>query len=142
MLPSASAPLAYATPDRPAAHAAHTVARVLTLTYGIVPVVAGLDKFANLLTNWEAYLSPGFVAMLPVSAHTFMLLVGIIEIVAGALVLRRPRVGAWVVMAWLVAIGLTLLASGRYLDVAVRDFVMAVGAWALARLSAPAQPQS
>ena len=126
---------------RPTASAAHTVARVLTLTYGIVPIVAGLDKFTNLLTNWEAYLTPDLVRMLPVSAHAFMMVVGVIEIVAGALVLLRPRIGAWVVMAWLIAIGLTLLTSGRYLDVAVRDFVMAIGAWALARLSAPTQPQ-
>ncbi len=125
---------------RPATSATHTVARVLTLTYGLVPIVAGLDKFTNLLTNWEAYLAPGLVKMLPFSAHTFMLIVGIIEITAGALVLFRPRVGAWVVMAWLIAIGLTLLASGQYLDVAVRDFTLAVGAWALARLSASPAP--
>lgn len=125
---------------RPTASAAHTVARVLTLTYGLVPIVAGLDKFTNLLTNWEAYLAPSLVKMLPFSAHTFMLIVGIIEIAAGALVLFRPRIGAWVVMAWLIAIGLTLLASGQYLDVAVRDFTLAVGAWALARLSASPAP--
>ena len=110
--------------------------RVLALTYGIVPLVAGLDKFTNLLTNWETYLAPSLVKMLPFSAHAFMLVVGIIEIIAGALVLLRPRVGAWVVMAWLIAIGLTLVASGHYFDVAVRDFALAVGAWALARLSA------
>lgn len=75
--------------------------------------------------------------MLPFSSHTFMLIAGIIEIAAGALVLVRPRIGAWVVMAWLTAIGLMLLASGHFLDVAVRDFALAVGAWTLARLSAP-----
>ncbi|GAB3866381.1 hypothetical protein GCM10028824_06880 [Hymenobacter segetis] len=141
MLPSANFP--YAGPAaRPATTPAHTVVRVLTLTYGVVPIVAGLDKFTNLLTNWEAYLAPGLVKMLPVSAHSFMMLVGIIEIVAGALVLLRPHLGARVVMAWLTAIALTLLGSGRYLDVAVRDLVMAVGAWALAHLSSPRQPQA
>ena len=140
MLAAASNPtnLPYAD-ARPAASATQAVVRVLTLTYGIVPIVAGLDKFTNLLTNWEAYLAPGLVKMLPFSGHTFMLIAGIIEIAAGALVLMRPRIGAWVVMAWLIAIGLTLLASGHFLDVAVRDFALAVGAWTLARLSAPAQ---
>ncbi|WP_231576137.1 hypothetical protein [Hymenobacter sp. DG25B] len=120
--------------------AAPSVAQVLRFTYGLIPIVAGADKFTNLLTNWEAYLNPALVRMLPFSAHTFMLLVGIIEIIAGVLVLWRPRVGAWVVMAWLIAIALTLITSGRYLDVAVRDLAMAVGAWSLARLSAGVHP--
>ncbi|WP_233454645.1 hypothetical protein [Hymenobacter negativus] len=141
MLPSANFP--YAGPEaRPATGPVHTVVRVLTFTYGIVPIVAGLDKFTNLLTNWEAYLAPGLVKMLPVPAHSFMMLVGAIEIAAGALVLWRPRLGARVVMAWLTAIALTLLGSGRYLDVAVRDLVIAVGAWALGHLEASDQPQA
>jgi len=142
MLPTASAHLPLGTTHRATTSAATTVARVLTVTYGVVPIVAGLDKFTNLLTNWEAYLSPSLTHLLPVSAHTFMLVVGIIEIVAGVLVLLRPRIGAWVVMAWLIGIGLTLLLGGHYFDVAVRDFVMAVGAWALARLSAPAPAEA
>ena len=140
MLASASNPNTFSYSEaQPTSTATHSVVRVLTLTYGIVPIVAGLDKFTNLLTNWEAYLAPGLVKMLPFSGHTFMLIAGIIEIAAGALVLVRPRIGAWVVMAWLIAIGLMLLASGHFLDVAVRDFALAVGAWTLARLSAPAQ---
>ena len=139
MLASASNPSTFSYSEaRPTGTATHSVVRVLTLTYGIVPIVAGLDKFTNLLANWEAYLAPNLVKMLPFSGHSFMVIVGIIEIAAGALVLFRPRVGAWVVMAWLLAIGLTLLSSGRFLDVAVRDFALAVGAWALARLSAGA----
>ena len=139
MLASVSNPSTFSySAAQPTGTATHSVVRVLTLTYGIVPMVAGLDKFTNLLANWEAYLSPGLVKMLPFSGHSFMLIVGVIEIAAGALVLFRPRVGAWVVMAWLLAIGLTLLSSGRFLDVAVRDFALAVGAWALARLSAGA----
>ena len=114
------------------------VVQVLRLTYGVVPIVAGLDKFTNLLTNWEAMVSPGMASLLPFPAHTFMMLVGLIEMVAGVLVLLRPRIGAWVVMGWLIAIALTLLAGGHHFDVAVRDLVMAVGAWALARLSARA----
>ncbi|MCC3159010.1 hypothetical protein LJ737_17335 [Hymenobacter sp. 15J16-1T3B] len=125
--------------SRPAALSA-SVPQVLRLTYGLVPIVAGLDKFTNLLTDWTAYLTPALTRLLPVSAGAFMHLVGLIEIAAGLLVLLRPRVGAWVVMAWLLLIAASLLAGGHYYDVAVRDAVMAVGAWSLARLSAaPAQ---
>src|SRR6476661_1438961 len=129
-------PAAVPTASAAPATTLSTVVLVLRLTYGLVPIVAGLDKFTNLLTNWESMLSPGMTAMLPVSAHTFMMVVGIIEIVAGVLVLLRPRIGAWVVMGWLIAIALTLVAGGHNFDVAVRDLVMAVGAWTLARLSA------
>ena len=107
----------------------------LRMTYGLVPIVAGLDKFTNLLTKWESYLSPGIINMLPFEAATFMKLVGVIEIIAGILVLARPRIGAWVVMAWLVCIALQLIIGGQYFDVAVRDLVMAVGAFTLAQLS-------
>jgi uncharacterized membrane protein YphA (DoxX/SURF4 family) len=110
------------------------VLQVLKFTYGLVPIVAGLDKFANLLTQWKDYLSPSLTNLLPFSASTFMAIVGIIEIAAGVLVLLRPRIGAYVVMAWLVLIALTLVFGGRR-DVAVRDLVMAVGAFALAQLA-------
>jgi len=105
------------------------------LTYGIVPIVAGADKFTNLLTTWPEYLNPTLAGMLPFSGEIFMMIVGIIEIVAGILVLVKPKLGALVVSAWLVLIALSLLASGRFLDVAVRDLVMAVGAFTLAKLS-------
>jgi uncharacterized membrane protein YphA (DoxX/SURF4 family) len=109
--------------------------QILRLTFGLVPIVAGLDKFTDLLTNWDIYLHPGIASMLPFSAHTFMQIVGVIEIIAGVLVLIRPAIGAWVVMAWLILIALQLLASGKYFDVAVRDLVMSIGAMSLARLS-------
>ncbi len=112
-----------------------SVFNIMKLTYGIVPVVAGLDKFTNLLTNWEQYLHPGMASMLPFAPHTFMMIVGIIEIVAGLLVLAKPGIGGYVVAAWLTLIALTLLASGNYFDVAVRDLVMAIGAFSLARIS-------
>jgi uncharacterized membrane protein YphA (DoxX/SURF4 family) len=106
---------------------------VLRVVYGAVPIVAGLDKFLNLLTNWEQYLSPLVSKFIP--ASTFMHAVGIIEIAAGVLVLSKlTRVGAYVVSAWLVGIALNLLTTGHYFDVAVRDLVMAVGAFTLARL--------
>ena len=106
------------------------------ITYGVVPIVAGLDKFTNLLTDWTQYLSPLALRVLPVSATAFMYIVGVVEIAAGILVLSRlTRVGAYVVSAWLVAIALNLLLTGRYFDIAVRDLVMAVGAFSLARLT-------
>jgi len=108
---------------------------ILRFTFGLVPIVAGLDKFTDLLTNWDMYLHPGIASMLPFSTHTFMQIVGVIEIIAGVLVLIRPAIGGLVVMAWLIAIALQLIASGKYLDVAVRDLVMSIGALSLARLS-------
>lgn len=107
----------------------------MRLTYGLVPIVAGLDKFTNLLTNWEQYLSPIAQRILPFSAATFMRIVGVIEVVAGILVLVKPRVGAYVVSAWLVAIAINLLTTGEYFDIAVRDLVMAIGAFTLAKMT-------
>jgi uncharacterized membrane protein YphA (DoxX/SURF4 family) len=116
-------------------HAIRPSFNLLRITFGIVPIVAGLDKFTNLLTNWEQYLNPAMAGMLPVSAHTFMIIVGIIEVIAGILVLVRPALGAFIVAAWLTLIAITLLAGGQFLDVAVRDLVMAVGAFTLGRIS-------
>jgi uncharacterized membrane protein YphA (DoxX/SURF4 family) len=107
----------------------------LKLTYGLVPIVAGLDKFTNILTDWSQYLSPSIVQMLPFSASTFMMIVGVIEIVAGLIVLFKTELGAYIVAAWLVCIALTLIASWKFVDVAVRDVVMAIGAYSLARLT-------
>jgi hypothetical protein len=111
------------------------VFNLLQLTYGIVPIVAGLDKFTNILTHWEKYLHPGLAAILPISSHTFMMIVGVIEIIAGIIVLAKPAVGSLIVMAWLTVIALSLLASGNYYDIAVRDLTMAVGAYSLSRIS-------
>lgn len=108
---------------------------LLKYTYGLVPIIAGADKFTNLLTDWKKYLSSSITNMLPFDAGTFMAIVGIIEIIAGILVLVRPRIGAWVVTGWLLAIALSLILGGHYFDVAVRDVVMAVGAYTLAKLS-------
>ena len=108
---------------------------LLRLTFGIVPIVAGLDKFTNLLTQWENYLHPGLAGMLPFAPHTFMMIVGVIEIIAGVIVLAKPAIGGYIVAAWLTLIALTLLASGQYLDVAVRDLTMAIGAFSLARIA-------
>jgi uncharacterized membrane protein YphA (DoxX/SURF4 family) len=108
----------------------------LRLTYGAVPIIAGLDKFTNLLTDWTQYLSPIAVRVLPFSAQTFMLIVGVIEVAAGILVLSRfTRIGAYVVSAWLVAIALNLISTGHYFDIAVRDLVMSLGAFTLAKMT-------
>jgi lysylphosphatidylglycerol synthetase-like protein (DUF2156 family) len=108
---------------------------LLKLTFGLVPIIAGADKFTNLLTNWEQYLNPSIAGMLPFSAHTFMLIVGIIEIIAGIIVLTKTNIGAYIVSAWLVLIAITLIASGKFFDVAVRDLVMAIGAYSLAKIT-------
>ncbi len=108
----------------------------LRIAYGVVPIVAGADKFINLLTNWRQYLSPMAERALPFSGATFMHLVGIVEVVVGILVLTKwTRYAAYIASAWLVCVALNLLSTGRYFDVAARDAVMAVGAFALAKLT-------
>lgn len=108
---------------------------MLRLTYGLVPVVAGLDKFTNLLVDWTTYV-PGWLASVVGDPQAFMYIVGVVEIVAGIGVLTRwTRIFAYVVAAWLVGIAFTLVTAGAY-DVAVRDIVMAIGSVALAQLSA------
>jgi hypothetical protein len=111
------------------------VQNVLRLTFGIVPIVAGLDKFTNLLADWPSYLGGNITAMLPVTATVFMKIVGVIEIVAGVIVLVRPLIGAYIVMVWLICIAVQLIIGGHYFDVAVRDLVMAIGAFTLAKLT-------
>lgn len=107
------------------------VSSILKWTYGLVPIAAGADKFTDLLTNWDKYLSSPIAGMLPFSTHTFMNIVGIIEIVAGILVLMRPRIGSLIVSLWLVGIAFNLLLTGQYFDIAVRDVVMAISAFSL-----------
>lgn len=110
--------------------------RPLWLTYGLVPLLAGLDKFFNLLADWPKYLSPWVAEILPVSAQGFMYAVGIIEVVVGLMVLTRwTRLGAWIAAVWLVLIAGNLVTLGLF-DIAVRDLAMAVGAATLARLAA------
>ena len=111
----------------------HTTLRLL---FAAVPIVAGADKFTNLLTQWEVYLNPLALSIVPVTAPTFMHMVGAIEIVAGILVFVKPRSGGFVVMGWLLAIAFQLIFWGRFLDVAVRDIVIALsGPLILARLT-------
>ena len=108
----------------------------LRIAFGLTAFLAGLDKFVNLLTNWEQYVSPMVLKMIPISAVTLMHIAGVIEILAGIAVLAGvTRLGGYVVAAWLTLIALTLVTSGHYFDVAVRDLVMACGAFVLARLT-------
>jgi uncharacterized membrane protein YphA (DoxX/SURF4 family) len=108
----------------------------LRLCYGLVPVAAGLDKFTNLLVDWKVYLPHFVTEVIPVDPSVFMRGVGVIEIVAGLLVLTvLPRLGSLVVVAWLILVGLMAAIAG-YRDVFVRDVVMAVGAYTLSVVAA------
>ncbi len=113
----------------------HQAFQILRLGFTVAPIIAGLDKFLQLLTNWDKYLAPAVPATLGIAPHTFMMLVGVIEIVAGLLVAVKPRFGGYLVSAWLVGIIVNLLLVGGYLDVALRDLGLAIGAFALARLA-------
>jgi uncharacterized membrane protein YphA (DoxX/SURF4 family) len=108
-----------------------TVRNLLKYTYGLVPIVAGLDKFTHLLTDWSKYLAPAVTDLLPFQPDTFMYLVGVIEIIAGILVFIKPKAGSLVVGLWLIGIAINLLLTGQYYDIAVRDLVMSVGAFSL-----------
>lgn len=108
----------------------------LRIALGLTAFLAGLDKFLNLLTNWEQYASPLVLKVIPLSAGALMRVAGVIEIAAGiAILVGITRLGGYVVAAWLTLIALSLVTSGRFFDVAVRDLVMACGSFVLARLS-------
>lgn len=108
----------------------------LRIGLGAGAFLAGLDKFFGVLASWEMYLSPWIESRLPFPAATFMAAVGVIEMLAGLLVLSKwTRIGAYVVGGWLVAIALQLVSTGMFYDLAVRDVEMALGAFALARLT-------
>lgn len=109
--------------------------RALQLGFVVAPIVAGLDKFLNLLTDWPQYLAPVFPDLIGVSPATFMAVVGVVEIVAGATVALKPRFGGFLVAGWLAGIILNLSLVGGYWDIALRDLGLAIGAFALARLA-------
>jgi uncharacterized membrane protein YphA (DoxX/SURF4 family) len=109
--------------------------KALQISLGATACAAGLDKFFNLLTDWEQYVSPMAARRLPMSKKNFMRLVGVVEIAVGAAVLKGPtRLGAYVASGWLAAITANLIASGKYFDVAARDANMAMAAFVLGRL--------
>ncbi|MEO8602343.1 MAG: hypothetical protein ABI629_07200 [bacterium] len=110
----------------------------LRLAFGLVPLLAGLDKFTNLLTDWSQYLAPPVRALLPIAPQTFLEISGVIEVLVGIAILTRwTEIGSYVAAAWLTLIAANLVLAG-YFDVAIRDLVMAVGAFTLARLTAVA----
>ena len=108
----------------------------LRIGLGLGPLLAGLDKYFNILTDWSMYLSPMATKVTHLQATTFMHIVGAVEIVAGILVLTKfTRWAALIVMFWLLAIAINLLTMGMFYDLAVRDTEMAVAAFALYELS-------
>ncbi|HEV2913782.1 MAG TPA: hypothetical protein VGX92_10935 [Pyrinomonadaceae bacterium] len=109
--------------------------QILHLGFTVAPILAGLDKFFNLLVNWEQYLPPFVNNLTNGHGHELMLAVGVIEIVAGLGVWFKPKIFAYVVSAWLLLIIVNLLMIPGYFDVALRDFGLSLGALALARLS-------
>ena len=107
--------------------------QILHMGFTAAPILFGLDKFLNLMVDWSIYLAPFVGNIIP--ANIFMPIVGIVEIIAGLLVFFKPRIGAYVVAAWLLGIIVNLLLIPGFFDVALRDFGLFLGALALARLS-------
>jgi hypothetical protein len=108
---------------------------LLRTVFTIAPIAFGLDKFANLLTDWPQYLAPWIDRIVPGTAQQAMYAVGVVEILAGVVVAVAPRIGGWIVAAWLAGIIVDLLTVPGFYDVALRDFGLLVGAVALARLA-------
>lgn len=109
----------------------------LRIAIGVGPIAAGVDKYFNKLTDWTMYLSPLATKMLPVKDTTFMHIVGVVEVIAGIIVLTRwTKIGSYIVALWLLAIAANLLTTGMFYDLAVRDVEIAVAAFALSQLSA------
>ena len=108
---------------------------LLRTVFTVAPILFGLDKFFNILTDWTQYLAPWINDIVPGSATTAMEIVGVIEVAAGILVALAPRIGAYVVALWLLGIIVNLLSLPGYYDVALRDFGLFVAALALGRLA-------
>jgi uncharacterized membrane protein YphA (DoxX/SURF4 family) len=113
---------------------------MLRLGYTAIPLVMGIDKFFNGLVSWPKYLAGWIDDIAPGTAQQFMYFVGVVEIVAGLLVLLKPRYAAYVVAAWLAGIVINLFSSGEYYDVAVRDIGLMAGALVLGRLASVYDP--
>ncbi|MDA1358409.1 hypothetical protein O1R50_02185 [Glycomyces luteolus] len=131
---------ARAATGRPAARSlrdpAYGAYRILHVGFVVLPLLMGLDKFTNALTDWPDYLAPWIVELSPFSAQTAMYAVGVIEILAGLAVAVKPRYAAYVVALWLTGIIVNLLTYSGFYDVALRDFGLLIAALALARLAA------
>jgi len=115
---------------------------VLKIGLGVGPIIAGIDKYFNKLADWGMYLSPLATKIIPISVPAFMHVVGLVEIIAGIVVLSRwTRIGSYIVMLWLLGIAVNLLTLGMFYDLAVRDVEIAIGAFALAQLAAAHEEQ-
>jgi uncharacterized membrane protein YphA (DoxX/SURF4 family) len=134
MTSTSSAPAASAAPAAPD-RGAHEAFLLLRTLFTVAPILFGLDKFTNLLTDWTAYLAPWIDDIVPGSAQQAMYAVGVVEVLAGIVVALRPRIGAPVVALWLAGIIVNLVTLGDYWDVALRDFGLFVAAVALWRLA-------
>lgn len=108
---------------------------ILRIGFTVLPIVFGLDKFTNVLTDWEGYLAPWIIDLSPLTAHQMMLIVGVVEIVAGVAVALKPRYAAYVVALWLAGIIVNLVSYPGFYDVALRDFGLLLGALTLGRLA-------
>jgi hypothetical protein len=115
---------------------------LLRMGFVVAPILFGIDKFFDWLVDWQRYLAPEFNDLIPGNAHQAMLMVGVIEIIAGLVVAVRPKFGGYLVAAWLGAIIVNLLVLGDYYDVALRDFGLLLAALALARLATAAEQRS
>ena len=115
---------------------------LLRTAFTVAPIVFGLDKFFNLLTDWQGYLAPLVDRLVPGTGHQVMLVVGVVEIVAGVLVAVRPQLGGYVVAAWLAGIIMNLLLIAGFYDVALRDFGLLLAALALAQLARAFRPSA
>jgi uncharacterized membrane protein YphA (DoxX/SURF4 family) len=113
---------------------------LLRIGFTVLPIVFGADKFANVLTNWERYLAPWVVRLIPLTAHQAMLVVGVIEIAAGIAVAIKPRYAAYIVAAWLAGIVINLVSYPGFYDIALRDFGLMLAALTLARLASVYDP--
>jgi|SRR6478609_8505838 len=133
MKPASAVRAHHAPATEPATRQAFLLLRTV---FTVAPILFGLDKFTNILTDWTVYLAPQATALVPLAPRTFMDVVGVVEIIAGIAVAVRPRFGSLLVAAWLAGIIVNLLLLGSFYDVALRDFGLLVGALALNRLSA------
>ena len=138
--PSRSAARTGTLSDRLAADPAFQAFWLLRIGFTVAPILFGVDKFANVMVNWEKYLAPWIRDLSPLSATHTMYVVGVIEVLAGVLVALKPRYAAYVVAAWLGGIIVNLLTYSGFYDVALRDFGLMLGALTLARLASIYDP--
>ncbi len=126
--------------SEPVSNSARQAYWVLRVAFTIVPIIAGIDQFTDKLVNWDMYLAPLATRILPLPAHTIMMIAGGAKIIAGVIVAFAPRIGGWIVAIWLWSIIINLLVAAGFYDNALRDFGLSLGAVALARLGTGFHP--